>query len=179
MGGILGVALFGVFAVGGLLNTTIYKAPVHVVIHCSTGRYYIYQHTGEQFSGPGFSYAHGEFPTLSPRQVHVVGPDGMTEATWLASANETITRGSAIYSNAVGFDVRTAGNYSVTVTPRSPTAIIIAPSLGEKFLHAAPWLILCCVGFPAAIVGLILLIRDSNRRKRQGLVFGPYGWQPA
>jgi hypothetical protein len=27
MGGILGVALFGVFAVGGLLDTTIYKRP--------------------------------------------------------------------------------------------------------------------------------------------------------
>jgi hypothetical protein len=149
------------------------------VIHCSTGRYYVYEHTGDQFSVPGFSYAHSEFPTLTPQQVHVVGPDGRPEAIWLASANETITRGSAIYSDAVGFDVPSAGIYSVTVTPRSPTAIIIAPSLGGKFLHAAPWLILSCVGFPTAIVGLVLLIRDSNRRKRQGLVFGPYGWQPA
>ena len=179
VGGIIGLAPFAIFADGGLLNSTVYKAPVHVVVDCSTGTYYVYQQTGSQFSVPGFSYVHTEFPTLTPRQVHVVGPDGRPDTTWSASAAQTITKGSAVYSDAVGFDIPTAGDYSVTVTPSSPTAVIIAPSLGGQFLHAAPWLILTGVGFPAAIVGLVLLIRESNRRKRRGLLLGPYGWQPA
>lgn len=179
MGGVLGLALFAVFAVGGLLDTTALKAPVHVVVACSTGTYYVYQQTGSQFSVPGFSYSHSGFPTLTPRQVHVIGPDGRPDTTWSANAAETITKGSTIYSNAVGFEAPKAGDYSVTLTPSSPTTIIIAPSLGGQFLHAVPWLILTGVGFPVGIAGLILLVRESNRRKRRGLLPGPYGWQPA
>ncbi len=53
------------------------------------------------------------------------------------------------------------------------------PSVGGLLLGAAPWLILTGVGFPVAIVGLVLLIQESSRRKRRGRVFGPHGWQPA
>ena len=44
----------------------------------------------------------------------------------------------------------------MTISPNPPTAVIIAPSLGGQFSGAAPWLILTGVGFPAAIVGLVL-----------------------
>lgn len=173
---VLGVAIFAAFAIGGLLGDTVYDAPVHVVIDCSTGTYYVYQHTGHQVSIPGFSYTHTQFAALRPGQVVVVSPDGRPVRTWAASGNETITKGSDSYANAVGFNVPAAGNYSVTISPTRETAVIIAPSLGNQFLAAAPWLIITGVGLPVAIVGLVLLIRESSRRKR-GWVHGPNGWQ--
>jgi hypothetical protein len=177
--GAIGLVLFAVFAVGGLLDTTVYKTPVHVVVDCRSGTYYVYQANGSQYSGPGFSYSYSGLTTLTPGQVRVVGPNGRPDKAWAASGSDTITKGSTRYSNAVGFDTPIAGNYSVTITPSSPTAVIIAPSLGGQFLSAAPWLIFTGVGFPTAIVGLVLLIRESNRRNRQDIVPGPYGWQPA
>jgi hypothetical protein len=109
------------------------------------------------------------------RQVLVFGPEGRRVSSWSARGNETITKGSQIYSNAVGFDVSAPGKYSVTIT--SVAAVIIAPSLGAQ-LGAAPWIILTGIGFPVALVGLVLLIKESKRRK-QGWVIGSSGWQPA
>jgi hypothetical protein len=175
--GLIGLALFVFSGVRGLLDATVYQAPMHAVIDCRSGTYYVYQETGSQVTAPGFSYTHSGFTTLTPDQVVVVGPDGRTLTTRSTNGAETITIDSRIYANAVGFDVPTAGEYSVTITPDSPTAVIIAPSLGNQLLSGAPWLILTLVGFPLAIVGLILVIQESSRRKRRG-VLGPYGWQP-
>ena len=169
--GVLGLALFVAFGVGGLLGSTVYDTPVHVSIDCRTGTYYVFQETGSQVSVPGFSYTHTEPATLTPGQVLVVSPHGRPISTWSASGNQTITKGSRIYSNAVGFDVPAAGSYSVTITSRSVTAVIIAPSLGGQFLSAAPWLILSGIGFPVATLGLVLLILESNRRKRESYRF--------
>jgi hypothetical protein len=170
---VLGLVLFVVFATEGLLDSAVYKAPTHVDIGFNASTYYVFEQTGSRFSVPGFSYTHTEFPTLEPGQVHVVSTTGQPVGTWSASGNETITKGSQIYSNAVGFDVPAPGDYSVTIASKSPIAVIIAPSLGDQFLAAAPWLILLGIGSPVAIAGLVLLIRASNRRKR-GSVLGSH-----
>ena len=164
--GIAGLALFFVTGFAGLLGSTVYDTPVHVVIHCKTGDYYVYQEVGSQISGPGFSFSHTRFPTLMPQDVVVTGPHEEAVATWSASGSETITKSSEIFSNAVGFHVPVSGPYAVTVSSTSPTAVIIGPSLGTQFVEAAPWLILSGVGLPIALVGLVLLIIESNRRRR-------------
>jgi hypothetical protein len=89
--------------------------------------------------------------------VPVVGPTGGVVTTWSGSGSETITKGSEVFSSAVGFHVPVAGKYAITISSAS-TAVIIAPSLGSAVLGAAPWLILTGVGFSAATVGLVLLI---------------------
>ena len=101
--GIAGLALFFVTGFAGLLGSTVYDTPVHVVIHCKTGDYYVYQEVGSQISGPGFSSGHTRFPTLMPQDVVVTGPREEAVATWSASGSETITKSSEIFSNAVGF----------------------------------------------------------------------------
>lgn len=164
-GVVLGLVLFFVFAVGGLLDATVYDTPIHVTVACNTGTYYVYEQAGSGFSVPGFSYSHVGTTTLNPGEVQVVSPTGGLVPTYAASGNETITEGSNIYSNAVGFDVAEAGNYTVTIRASS-LKVIVAPSLGSQFLDAAPWLIFTGVGFPLAVVGLILLIRESSRRRR-------------
>jgi len=164
--GAAGLALFLVTGFAALLGSTVYETPVHVVIDCKTGDYYVYQQTGSQVSGPGFSFSHSELPTLTPQDVAVIGPGREPVDTWSASGAERITKGSEIYSNAVGFHVSIPGKYSVSVSSTSPTAVIIGPSLSTQFLAAAPWLILSGVGWPIAIVGLVLLIIESNRRQR-------------
>ncbi len=165
--GIAGLVLFFVTGFAGLLGSTVYQTPVRAVIDCKTGDYYVYQQTGTRVSGPGFSFTHDdEFPTLTPQEVIVVGPGRASVGTWSADGSETITKGSQVFSNAVGFHVSVPGDYSVTVTSASPTNLIIGPSLGAEVVAAAPWLILPAVGWPVGVVGLVLLIVDSNRRRR-------------
>ncbi len=175
--GIVGIVLFFVVGLLPLLHTTVYEAPVHVVVDCTNGTYDVYQQTGTQVTGPGFSFSHGGPATLTPAQVHVVGPgQGSIPTSW-TSGSATITEGARIFSSVVGFQVSTPGRYSVTVTPSAPTAVIIGPSLGGQFLSAARWLILTGLGFVAGIVGVVLLIIDTNERRRSQM-FVPAGWPP-
>ena len=164
--GVAGLVLFFVTGFAALLTGTVYDTPVHLVIECRTGDYYVYQHTGSQVVGPGFSFSHSQGLTLTPRDVVVVGPGHVSVDTWPASGSETITEGSQAFSNAVGFHVSVAGTYSVTVSSTPPTSVIVGPSLGTQFAISAPWLILPGVGWPIAVVGLVLLIIESNRRRR-------------
>jgi hypothetical protein len=173
--GVAGLVLFFVTGFAGLLGSTVYQAPVRAVVDCRPGDYYVYQQTGTRVSGPGLSFSHDQFPTLTPEEVSVMGPGRVSVGTWPADGSETITKGSQIFSNAVGFHASVGGEYTVTVTSPSPTAFIIGPSLGAQFVAAAPWLILPAVGWPIAIVGLVLLIVRSNRRRRTDQALAPSG----
>jgi hypothetical protein len=163
---VLGLALFFVFVLSGILNTTVYDTPVHVSLQCHAGDYLVYQNTGTSDSAPPFDVGQSGPLTITPRQVKVTGPSGNPVPTWQGTGSETITKGSQRYSSVVGFNAPAAGTYSVTVESSAPTAVIIAPSLGSQVTHGAPWLLLSGAGVVIAVVGLVLLIVNANRRSR-------------
>ena len=163
---IAGTALFVLLGIAGLLGLRAHIIPGVVTVDCHVGDYYVYQHTGDHISVPGFSYSNSGFPTLKPDEVLVTGPGGTHPGTWSGDGSETITEGSWIYSNAVGFDVARSGEYSVRIGGSTSSSVIIAPSLGSEFVHAGPWLILLGVGVLIATPGGILLIVVSVRRSR-------------
>lgn len=162
----VGLMLFAVVGFAGF-ESHAYKAPVTVTLRCHVGEYYVYQHIGSQISVPGFSYSHSGFPTLRPDQVDVRGPDGARVATFTAEAADTITSGSWIYLDTVGFHARTPGNYEIHISAVSPPNVIIAPSIGSQFVRAAPWLIMVGAGGLVALIGLVVLIVSLVRRGRQ------------
>jgi hypothetical protein len=176
----VGFVLFFVVGVVGILNSTVYETPVHLSLRCHVGDYLVYQDTATSSSGPAIGIAPSGLLTITPDQVKVVGPDGNRVPTWAGDGAETITKDSATYNSAVGFHATVAGTYSVTVESARPTSVIIAPSLGNQVVHAAPWLILSGAGILVAVVGLVLLIITSNRRSRSRLQAVAAGapWSP-
>jgi len=166
---IVGFVLFFVVGFVGLLNSTVYDAPVHVSLQCHVGDYLVYQDTGTSDSGSAIGIAQSGSLSITPDQVKVVGPSGSRVPTWASNGAETITKNSRSFDGAVGFHAAVAGTYSVTVASARPTSVIIAPSRGNQVVHAAPWLILSGVGTTIAIVGLVLLIVASSRRSRARL----------
>jgi hypothetical protein len=164
-----GFVLFFVVGFVGILNSTVYDTPVHVSLQCHVGDYLVYQNTATSGTGPAIGIAPSGLLTITPDLVKVVGPNGSRVPTWAGNGAETITKNSGTYNSAVGFHAAVAGSYFVTVESPRPTSVIIAPSLGNQVVHAAPWLILSGVGMVIAIVGLVLLIVTSNRRSRARL----------
>jgi hypothetical protein len=170
-----GLVLFIVIGFAGLQGIRTYNVPVVVTITCRAGDYYVYQQTGSQVSVPGFSHSNSGFPTLRPNNVIVTDPDGAHVSTSSGDGSETITEGTWIYSNAVGFHVSDPGEYQVQITGVSSSRVIVAPSLGSEFLRAAAWLILVGVGALIVVVGGVLLIVALVRRSR-AKKHAFYGW---
>lgn len=172
----VGLLLFALGFAG--VDGPVHQAPVTVSIECHVGDYYVYQRVGYQVSGPGFSYFQSGVPTLRPYQVIVRAPDGARTATWATDASESINRGSWSFASSVGFHASRAGKYEVQIARVTPSAVIVAPSLGSAFVRAAKWLILVGVGGPLAVAGLVVLIVALVRRGRQNRIPAYYGGPP-
>ena len=166
---VLGLALFFVVVLSGILNTTVYDTPAHISLQCHAGNYLVYQYAGTNDSGVPFGIGQRGPLTITPRQVRVTGPGGHRVPTWEGTGSETITKGSQTYASVVGFNAPAAGTYTVAVQSTAPTSVIIAPSLGSQFARGAPWLPLSGAGAIIAVVGLVLLIVKANRRTRARL----------
>jgi hypothetical protein len=164
--GVAGLVLFLAVGLSGLLGATAYRTPATVAIRCQVGDYYVYQQVGSRQSGPGYSYTHTGLITLTPGDVVVAGPDGNQVATWAGNGSETITEGSVIYSDAVGFHADTAGTYRLRITQSAPSTVVVAPSLGSQFLRAAPWLAMAGGGGLLVIGGVVWLVITIVRRRR-------------
>ena len=162
--GILGFVLFGLSIASGLLNLPQYQAPVTVGINCQIGDYAVYQATGTQQSGPGISISNNDSTTIAPGQVRVTGPDGRQVTVFQGSGHETLTQGSTLYTNAVGFHASVVGRYEVRVGAVTPSAILVGPTLGSQLVRSAPWLIFSGVGLLLVILGGILAIVAGTRR---------------
>jgi len=176
---IAGIVLFVFVGLVGLLGLRAHSVPGVVTIDCHVGDYYVFQHTGERISVPGFSYSNSSLPTLNPDEVFVTGPGGTHPGTWSGDGAETITEGSWVYSNTVGFHIALPGSYSVRIGGNTSTSVIVAPSLGSEIVRAAPWLILLGGGVVIAIPGAILLIVASVRRSRaRKSLYYPWPYPP-
>ncbi len=175
--GIAGVVVF--FAVGleGILGATAHQAPTTVAIRCQVGDYYVYQQVGTGRSGPGITTSSPDPLTLTTAQVAVTGPSGGRVETWRGTGAETIALGSISYGNAVGFHAAVPGRYLVRIAEVHPSSIVVAPSLGDAVLRAAPWLGLAGAGGLLAVAGTAWLIVALVRRRRVGRI-DPWGGPP-
>ena len=175
--GILGIVLFFVFAVSGVLGATVLQQRT-AEVNCHVGNYYIYVASGHTSSGPGFSTSRTTGTSLTPGQVHVTGPTGQSVTTFSVANDETITKDSTIFRAAVGFHAGVSGTYRVRVTAVVDGGYIVAPSLGSQFARAAGWLSLLGVGALVGIGGLIWLIVALVRRSRLKREAAARTWPP-
>ena len=167
LGGLCGLAGFGLFLANifpGVLDAPVLKAPTVVAINCRIGDCYLYQRSGSESSGPGYSLSSQGGTTLTTAEVVVMGPNRAPVPTWSGDGSETITEGSAIYASAVGFHATVTGGYEIRINRVTPAALVVAPSLGSAFIRAAPWLLLTGVGVVVGLLGVALLVWAARRR---------------
>jgi Protein of unknown function (DUF2510) len=161
-----GIATFVVGAVSDVSATSAVDAPATISVNAHAGDYYVYQQVGSQSGGLGFSVSSSGLATLDRAQVVVTDPRQARVPTWSGDGSETITEGSTIYANAVGFHVSTPGVYKVTIGRVSPQSMIVGPSIGGALAGSAPWLFLCLPGLAGVASGGILLLLGQRRRRR-------------
>jgi hypothetical protein len=157
--------------------------PAEVQRHLGTGRWMIFQRTGSTAGGDGISVTNNATPDLQLDQVSVDGPTGSVPTSFV-TVNETITRGSTIYTAVVQFDVRRSGNYRIRVETSGPSAVLVSRSLGDTFRGLLPFAVVGLSGGLLFIVGLVLIIvgavrrSGANRRLPAGAGWPPVGLTP-
>jgi hypothetical protein len=161
-----GLATFVIGAVSEVASTRAVEAPATILVDAHVGDYYVYQQVGTDNGGFGFSISTSGPATLNKDQVLVTDSKQQRVPTWSGDGAETITEGSVIYSNAVGFHVSSPGVYRVTIGVVTPQSMIVGPSIGGAFARSAPWLLLCLPGFAAVVSGGVLLLVGQRRRRR-------------
>jgi hypothetical protein len=170
---ISGIVTFVIGAVSDVSSTSAVDAPATVPVNAHVGDYYVYQQVGAEKGGLGFSISTSGPVTLNRDQVVVTGPTQERVPTWSGDGSETITEGSTIYANAVGFHVTSPGLYKVTIGAVSPQSMIVGPSIGGALAGSAPWLLLCLPGLAGVVSGGILLLVGQRRRRRFEAMIAP------
>lgn len=134
--------------------------------HLETGTWLISQRTGTTVNAGSLNYTKNNIPTIVPGQVYVLGPGGQQLFDTPTTFSFTITRGSAIYTGAVEFVVRTPGIYTVSIQSSRAGQITITPSLGQIVDNIIWFATAGVAGILVGIFGLILLIVGIVRRGR-------------
>jgi hypothetical protein len=177
---ISGFLTFLIGAFSGVSGSGAVKAPISVSLNAHAGDYYVYQQVGAEGGvGFGLSTSAGGSTTLRSDQVVVTAPTGTKLVTWSGDGAETITVDSAIYGNAVGFHVKTAGTYQVRIDAVSPSSMIVGPSIGGALENSAPWLLLCLLGLVGVVTGGVLLIVGQRRGQRMEATTARSSWSSA
>jgi hypothetical protein len=147
------------------LSTSSISTPGALRRHLAPGTWFVFQRTGTTSGGGGFTVTRNDAPTLTPSEVTVTAPDGSELEVRFVTVNETITKGSRIYTAVVQFKAASSGSYTVRVqTPGSE--VIIARSLGETFRGILGLVAVGSVGGVLIAAGVILLIVGYVRRNR-------------
>ena len=149
-------------------------SPLH--LHLRHARYTVYERTG---SRSAFGIRPGVI-TIDSTQVSVRGPAGEPVYVFPDRDTETITRGSAVYTGAVQFDVPTTGDYDVRISPRRATSVVIARSLTDAVRSVLVWFGTAAIGGILLVAGLVMLIVGATRRGRARRAlqtgYGQLGW---
>jgi hypothetical protein len=164
--------------VGGL------TAPAHpmgtaVRIDLGAGRYNVFERTGTRSGGAGLTFTDRRAITI--RDVTVLAPTGESLPVRAVGGNETITRGSEIFTSAATFTTPAAGSYDITVSGANGGSYVVARPITETFARQLPWFGLGALAAVVAALGLVLLIVGIVRRSRRSSppqAPPPYGWNP-
>jgi hypothetical protein len=167
-----------VTSVADSVNAESHRAPASLREDLDAGRYVVFERTGSTHSAGPFSATQQGPPTLVPSDVVVTGPDGRPEPTSFDQANETITRGSSIFTGVVVFDAPTDGTYQIEIRGDGQE-VLLSPSLGETFRKLGPLFLLAVAGGLLFLTGVVLLVVGIVRRGRRQDVAAPApGWHP-
>jgi Protein of unknown function (DUF2510) len=166
--GVLVGVLCVVLAVRGFVQAftgPIRSTPTELVLNAKKATYAVYERTGTQSIAGGFTNSESRSSVLGPRDVSVTGPDGRTiETRRPGNVTETITRNRKVFTATVRFTVPAAGRYTVRIGGLE-TEVIVARTLGDSFRSAVPYILGAVTSGLALLVGLVLLIVGSVRRR--------------
>lgn len=154
-----------VTSVGASVTAPAHRTPVVLRENLAPGRYVLFERTGTNRQAGPFSATSQGPSTLQPDSVVISGPNGAAVATSFDQANETINRGSAIFTGAVIFDAPVKGVYKIDITAEA-TEVLLAPSLGQTFRRLGNVFILAIIGGLIGLCGTTLLIVGIVRRGR-------------
>jgi hypothetical protein len=167
------VPFVGVIATSPTLNT-----PGTTSLDLKAGQYKVYERTGFTGGGSGFNFSNNNDVTLGVESVTVTSPDGSPIAMHRVAADETITRGSRVYTSALGFSIPRRGRYEVQVGNTQGGQIIVSRSIVDTFGAVAPWIATGALAVLTLLVGFTLLIVGSVRRGRTSTAVVIPGAQP-
>ena len=170
IGGWMGVRL-GIDAFRDLRAPS-YTTPMDRTMHLSPGRWSVFERTGSQVGGGGFTFTENGIPDLAPTDVTVQDSSGASVPTFPDDQNETINRNGAIYTGAVAFHIASGGSYRITVS-NGGAQVIVARSLFDGLGPTLVTLFICVFFFLAAIVVLLISLIVRARRRRRMQPYGP------
>ncbi len=148
-------------------------------MHLSSGRYVVYERTGDS----AFGVSGNDHTTITPAAVTVTPDGGAPVSVFEATdVSERITRGGSTFVGAVAFSVPAAGSYTVRVKGTAAGRAIVARSVIDTVRSSLPWWGVAVFGGGAAIAGIVMWIVGSSRRRRQRQLYvaaqAPPGWYP-
>ena len=158
---------------------TVTPGVVHVDLR--SGRYVIFELTGHRTDvgggGINFNYTRNNAPSIGPEAVIVTASTtGRRISVKAMSSNETITRGSQIFTGVVEFNVSDRGAYDVHVNSPRPSRVIVARSIADTFTRFLGWIVLAALAWLTVVSGIALLIIGAVRRRRQRTPGPPRGY---
>jgi hypothetical protein len=86
--------------------------------------------------------------------------------THTLQGNETLTKGSAIYSSAIGFTTPQAGRYDIRISAPGSGEVVVGRSAFGRLERVGRWFALGLLAGLILLLGFILLIVGSVRRGR-------------
>jgi hypothetical protein len=149
------------------LTGPVRATPLDARFQLGSGTYGVYERTGTQRGGGGFTFTENDVPRIAAGGVTVLSPAGQQLPTRdFGSGSETITRNEAIFTGTVRFDVETPGVHRIRIAGERSGQVIIARSLGGTFTRVAPWLALGAGAGLIVATGAVLLAIGVIRRDR-------------
>jgi hypothetical protein len=169
----------------GTITTRSVSTPGSTQRHLDAGTWLIFERTGTTTGGAGFTITRNSLTDLTPDEVSVTGPSGAVTVR-LAAPNQTITRGSTIYTSAVQFRVVIAATYQIRVDSVTPGEVLIGRSLSDVFRGFLGFALLGGLGALFLFIGVVLLIVRAARRPQATFLPAwagaggpaPPGWYP-
>jgi hypothetical protein len=149
----------------------------------SPGTWVVFERTGTRSGFGGVTVSRTGSPVLAPADVTVTGQDGTEVPVGFVTTDQTITRGTAIYTGVLQFSVPSAGSYTIAV--QGPAVqVIVTRSLPESLGGVLPMFGVTVLGGVLVLAGLIWLVVSSVRVGRvpayavAGMATTPPGWYP-
>jgi len=161
--------------------------------HLSAGTWLVFERTGTRSGFGGITVSHTGAVELQPGDVTVTAPDGTPVQVGPVMTNQTLARGSALYTGVLQFTVPSSGTYTIAV--QGPAVqVIVARSLTEALGGVLALFGVTALGGLLVLVGLVWLIVAATRSGRTptpayavpgagfaqppGVVVTPAGWYP-
>jgi hypothetical protein len=160
----------------GTFTSPSYSVPGDLHVHLHHARYTVYQHTGTKSTFGSLKQDLSAI-RITGADVLVRAPDGSSVPLRFDTTDETLTRGSDVYSGALSFDAPSGGEYAFTFRNATVTTVVIARSLSDALRSVLVWLLVAVLGGVVLITGVVMLIVGATRRGRAKRAMYP-GWGP-